>query len=104
LFKTDLRIRTGTIHLDESHAQRIDEYVHHCLEPTYMHKIILGALTLSGLIIGASTIASAAPATPLLGHEATVQTAQVQKVDYYYNHRHYKHRSWDKSHKRWRYY
>lgn len=69
-----------------------------------MHKIILGALTLSGLAIGAATIVSAAPATPLLGHGVTVQNAQVQQVDYYYNHHHYKHRSWDKGHKHWRYY
>ena len=69
-----------------------------------MHKIILGTLTVSGLIIGASTIASASPATPLLGREAAVQTSQVQTVYYYWNHRRYKHRSWDKRRRRWRYY
>jgi hypothetical protein len=104
LSRTDPAIQTGATHLDDSSAQRIDGYVHHCLEPICMHKILLGTLTLSGLIIGVSTIASAAPATPLLGHEITVQTAQVQQVDYYWNHHHYKHRSWDKHHNRWHYY
>jgi hypothetical protein len=69
-----------------------------------MHKIILGTLTLSGLIIGASSIASASPATPLLNRDASMQTAQVQQIDYYYNHHHYKHRSWDKGHNHWHYY
>lgn len=69
-----------------------------------MQKIILGTLTLSGLIIGASSIASASPASPLLNREATVTTSAVQHVYYYYNHHRYKHRSWDKKHRRWRYY
>jgi hypothetical protein len=69
-----------------------------------VHKIILRTLTILGLIAGTSAIASASPATPLLGRSDTAQTAQVERVDYYYNHHHYKNRSWDKGHRRWRYY
>lgn len=69
-----------------------------------VHKIILRTLTILGLIAGTSAIASASPATPLLGHFDSAQTAQVEHVDYYYNHHHYQHRSWDKGHRRWRYY
>jgi Ni/Co efflux regulator RcnB len=69
-----------------------------------VHKIILRTLTMLGLIVGTTAIASASPATPLLDHNATAQTAQVERVDYSYNHHHYQHRSWDKGHHRWRYY
>ena len=69
-----------------------------------MHKLILGTLTFSGLIIGASVVASASPASPLLRPAVTVSTAGIQHVDYYWNHHRYKHRSWDKRRRRWRYY
>jgi hypothetical protein len=69
-----------------------------------MFKIILGTLTVSGVIIGASSIASASPSSPVLNPKATVTTANIEHVDYYYNHHHYKHRSWDKHHNRWHYY
>jgi hypothetical protein len=69
-----------------------------------MCKIILGALMVSGLMIGASTVASASPATPMFSRDAAIQNAQVQQIDYYYNHHRYKHRSWSKKHHRWRYY
>jgi hypothetical protein len=75
------------------------------LEQFDVHNIILRTLTISGLIIGTSTIASAAPVTYLLGHDAAVRTtANVERVDYSYNHHRYQHRSWDKTHRRWRYY
>jgi hypothetical protein len=69
-----------------------------------MFKIILGTLMVSGVIIGASSIASASPASPVLSPKSTVATADIQHVYYYYNHRRYNHRSWDKNHRRWRYY
>jgi hypothetical protein len=69
-----------------------------------VHKIILGTLTIAGLILSASTIASASPAPLLIKRHATVQSGGVQHVDYTWNHRRYKHRSWDKRHHRWRYY
>ncbi len=68
-----------------------------------MHKIIREALTISGLMIGFSAVATASPATPLFKGEAA-QTAQAQQVSYYYNHHRYNHRSWDKRHRRWHYY
>jgi hypothetical protein len=69
-----------------------------------MHKIVLLTVTIAGLIIGLSTIASASPARPALNRDAALQTTQVESVSYYYNHHRYKHRSWDKRHRRWRYY
>jgi hypothetical protein len=69
-----------------------------------MHTIILRTVTIAGLIIGVSTIASASPARPLLSRDSALQTSQVERVDYYYNHHRYKHRSWDRRHRRWRYY
>jgi hypothetical protein len=69
-----------------------------------VNKICLWSLTISGLIVGASTIASASPATNVLGPNTAVQTAHVEQVDYYYNHHRYQHRSWDKKRRRWRYY
>jgi hypothetical protein len=69
-----------------------------------MHQIILRTLTISGLILGASAVASASPATHLLGRDAAVQTSAIQRVDYYWNHHRYTHRSWDKRRRRWRYY
>ncbi len=67
-----------------------------------MHTIILRTVTIAGLIIGVSSIAS--PARPLLSRDSALQTSQVERVDYTYNHHRYKHRSWDKRHRRWRYY
>jgi hypothetical protein len=69
-----------------------------------MHKIILRTLTIAGLVAGASTVASAAPAVYAFGRDAAVQTGNVQRVDYTYNHHRYKHRSWDKKNRRWHYY
>ncbi len=69
-----------------------------------MHKMILQTLTITGLIVGVSSIASASPATRPLGRDVTAQTASVEQVDYYWNHRRYHHRSWDKRHRRWNYY
>ncbi len=69
-----------------------------------MHTIILRTVTIAGLAIGVSSIASASPVRPALSPDVGVQTSQIQQVDYYYNHHHYKHRSWDKHHRRWRYY
>ena len=45
--------------LDESSPQGIHGCVRHCLEPICMLKIILGTLTVCGVLIGASSIASA---------------------------------------------
>jgi hypothetical protein len=69
-----------------------------------MRKIIIWTLTVSGLVVGMSAIATASPAVPLLGRDVAAQTSQVERVDYNYNHHRYKHRSWDKAHKHWHYY
>jgi len=69
-----------------------------------MPKIIFGALTITALILGSSSIASASPATGLLGPAAAAQTSPVERAQYYWNHHRYKHRSWDKRRRRWRYY
>ncbi|HEY4044893.1 MAG TPA: hypothetical protein VGM32_24025 [Rhodopila sp.] len=69
-----------------------------------MHGVILRTLVVCGLIAGASAIASAAPATRMLAPETAFQTTHAQPVDYYWNHHRYKHRSWDKRRRRWRYY
>ena len=69
-----------------------------------MQKMILGALMISGLVAGASTLATAAPVTQAIGHDTTVRISAVEHVDYSYNHHHFKHRSWDKRHRQWHYY
>ena len=69
-----------------------------------MRKIILGTLTMLGLIVGAATIASASPATDLLGRNATLQTRPIERAYYYWNHHRYRHRAWDRRRRRWRYY
>jgi hypothetical protein len=69
-----------------------------------MHKIILGALAMAGLIVGMSTVASASPATHLLDPTTTVHATIVEHVAYYWNHHRYRHRSWDRRRRRWRYY
>jgi hypothetical protein len=69
-----------------------------------MRKFVLGTLAAAGLMVGASSIAAASPATPLLDHSASVQTLDVEHVAYYWNHHRYDHRSWDKKNGRWRYY
>jgi hypothetical protein len=69
-----------------------------------MRTTILRTATIAGVIIGASTMASASPARPLLSRDAASQTEQIERVYYTYNHHHYNHRSWDKKHNHWRYY
>jgi hypothetical protein len=69
-----------------------------------MREIILRTLTISCMIVGVSTIASASPAIGSLDSDAALQSSSVERVDYYWNHHRYKHRSWDKGHRRWRYY
>jgi hypothetical protein len=69
-----------------------------------MQRFILGTLIIGGLMIGASAVAPASPAIPVLKGNGAVRTAHVLNVDYYRNHRRYKHRVWNKRHRRWRYY
>jgi hypothetical protein len=69
-----------------------------------MPEIVRWTLVIAVLVVGTATMASASPATRLLDRDAALQTATVERVDYYWNHHRYKHRSWDKRHGRWRYY
>jgi hypothetical protein len=69
-----------------------------------MHKMILTTLAAAALIVALSTVASASPATRLLDPSTTAKASVVHPAYYYWNHRRYRHRSWDKRHRRWRYY
>jgi hypothetical protein len=69
-----------------------------------MRRMIVGTLSLAGLIVVMASIASASPGTPVLDRSATVRGTSVERVDYSWNRHRYRHRSWDKRHRRWRYY
>jgi hypothetical protein len=69
-----------------------------------MRKMIWATLTIAGLVMGTAVAADAAPVSRLLGVDSAVRATQVQQVDYNWNHHRYKHRSWDKRGRRWRYY
>ena len=70
----------------------------------HMHRIILRLSMGIGLIVSATGVAAASPATHLLDHSTIGGATSVERIDYYSNHHHYHHRSWDKQHARWRYY
>jgi hypothetical protein len=67
-----------------------------------MRKLILSAVTASGLAVGLSTAAFAVPAIPLSGFAVVAPSSMVQ-VDYNWHHQHWKHREWDKRHHHWNY-
>ncbi|WP_428491328.1 hypothetical protein [Rhodopila sp.] len=69
-----------------------------------MRNITLGTLAILGLLLATASIASAAPATGLIGRTTLSQATSIQPVYYYWNHHRYRHRSWDRRHRRWRYY
>jgi hypothetical protein len=69
-----------------------------------MRQIILATSAIAALLVGLSTIASAAPVTPLVTQGTPALTGNVERVDYTWNHHHYHHRSWDKNNRHWRYY
>jgi hypothetical protein len=57
-----------------------------------------------GLIVSTYGIASASPASTMLDQGTAVGTANVEQIDYSWNHHHYHHRSWDKRNHHWHYY
>ena len=69
-----------------------------------MRKITLETLTILGLLVATTSIASAAPATDLLGRTTLSHATSIQPAYYYWNHHRYRHRSWDRRRHRWRYY
>jgi hypothetical protein len=70
----------------------------------------MGAVAITGLTIGLSTLAFASPVSALQGsalqdgYHGTLQTSHIVRADYWYNHHRYHHRRWDRQHKRWDYY
>jgi hypothetical protein len=69
-----------------------------------MHKILFGTLTIAALLFGLPAIGRASPATPLLDRDALARSSSIEPAYYYYNHHRYRHRSWDRRYRRWRYY
>jgi hypothetical protein len=69
-----------------------------------MRKVFLWALTALGLLVGLCAIAVASPATRLLDRDALNRTSSIEPAYHYWNHHRYRHRSWDRRHRRWRYY
>ncbi len=64
---------------------------------TFVLSIAIGAVMALGVSSG--TFAASLPAGGLNAHPAN-----IEPTDYVSNGHHYKHREWDKDHKRWRYY
>ena len=69
-----------------------------------MSQLILRAMVVAGVFLGATATGFAAPVPLPLAIRAVTQGANVQPVYYVWNHHRYAHRNWDKVHKRWRYY
>jgi hypothetical protein len=69
-----------------------------------MHKIMLATFATGGLMLALPTIGSASAASRLLDGGPAVQAGHAEPVYYNRNHHRYRHRSWDKRHRRWRYY
>lgn len=70
-----------------------------------MYKLVFATVAVIGFGGVSLMPASAAPVAPILGYGHAQSAAPgVQVVDYYYHHRHWHHRSWDRHHQRWRYY
>ena len=65
---------------------------------------LLFSLYLAGLVAGLAPYASASPVFSLIDHATTQQVSKAEPVDYYWNHRRYRHRAWDRRYHRWRYY
>ena len=68
-----------------------------------MRRLILGTMAAAMTVLGVSAGAMAASPVPPR-HMNEAPHAQVQKVDYYWNHRHWQHRHWEHAHHHWRYY
>jgi hypothetical protein len=69
-----------------------------------MQKFLLGALTIGGLLIGLSATGHASPVSGLIDRDAALRTSSIVPVYYYWNHHRYRHRTWDRRYRRWRYY
>jgi hypothetical protein len=69
-----------------------------------MHRIIVPLSMVIGLVVSATGIAAASPATHLLDRSTIGVANSVERIDYNWNHHRYHHRSWDKKNRRWHYY
>lgn len=70
----------------------------------HVYRTVLRTLTIVGLVMSISTIASASPAISLLDHATTPRAGNIEPVDYNWNHHRYHHRSWNNTHHHWHYY
>ncbi len=69
-----------------------------------MHKFWLPTLLIAGLMTSLSLIASASAATSLSGQSINAEVNNVRPIDFYWNHRRWRHRNYDRRLRRWRYY
>ncbi|MDQ2802700.1 MAG: hypothetical protein M3Y41_08440 [Pseudomonadota bacterium] len=69
-----------------------------------MRTLSLSLVTLTGLVLAYAMPASAALVTPIPNGIHAGAAASVQTVYYYWNHRRYRHRRWDRRYHRWYYY
>ena len=70
-----------------------------------MRRIVLTTMAAAVMALGLSAGAFAAPAFGPHEHGGpNPGIVNVQRADYYWNHRHYQHRDWDRHHHRWHYY
>ena len=70
-----------------------------------MRRLILGPMIAAMMVLGLSAGAFAASAFGPHEHSGPKPNVMsVQRTDYYWNHRHYQHRDWDRHHHRWHYY
>jgi hypothetical protein len=69
-----------------------------------VHRTMIQTLTIVGLVLSTSSIATASPAIRLLDGGSVPQAKDLERVDFNWNHHHYHHRSWDKKHGHWHYF
>jgi hypothetical protein len=68
------------------------------------NSIAIIATPATGLWLGTSALAFATPTMGRLYQDSGSQSVAVEQVDYYWNHHHWHHRSWDRHHEHWHYY
>jgi hypothetical protein len=70
-----------------------------------MRRMILGTVATAMMTRGVSAMSFAAPISQPHGSAGfNSGAAHAQKADYYWNHRHYEHRDWDRHHHYYHYY
>jgi hypothetical protein len=69
-----------------------------------MRRLILGSMAAAVMALGVSAGAFAAPVVHQFDRSPITAHASLQRADYYWNHRHYQHRDWDRHHHHWHFY